>query len=58
MFITDQNGVDKTVNKNNYEAHFFTFCDTRNGETTIHSWDLIKTTESQKNICLLILKRE
>ncbi|MBK8454223.1 MAG: DNA (cytosine-5-)-methyltransferase [Thiofilum sp.] len=35
---------------------FFLFNDIRNGPTTIHSWDLLPTTERQKNICLLILK--
>lgn len=35
---------------------FFLFNDIRNGPTTIHSWDLIKTTNRQKDICLLILK--
>ena len=35
---------------------FFIFCDTRNGHSTIHSWDLIKTTKREKEICLSILK--
>lgn len=35
---------------------FFVFCDTRNGHTTIHSWDIINTTEREKAICLTILK--
>lgn len=35
---------------------FFIFCDTRNGHTTIHSWDIIKTTEKEKKICLTILQ--
>jgi DNA (cytosine-5)-methyltransferase 1 len=36
---------------------FFIFSDLRNGHTTIHSWDIIKTTERQKRICLTHLKR-
>ncbi|HEX9827942.1 MAG TPA: DNA cytosine methyltransferase, partial [Flavobacteriaceae bacterium] len=32
------------------------FNDLRNGNTTIHSWDIIETTERQKKICLLLLK--
>jgi DNA (cytosine-5)-methyltransferase 1 len=32
------------------------FNDLRNGHTTIHSWDIIVTTQRQKNICLLLLK--
>ncbi|MGI0479904.1 DNA cytosine methyltransferase [Geminocystis sp. CENA526] len=35
---------------------FFIFSDLRNGHTTIHSWDLIKTTEKERLICLTILK--
>ncbi|WP_017304024.1 DNA cytosine methyltransferase [Spirulina subsalsa] len=35
---------------------FFVFSDLRNGHTTIHSWDLIKTTAREKMICLTILK--
>ena len=35
---------------------FFIFCDTRDGHTTIHSWDLIKTTVFEKKICMTILK--
>ena len=30
-------------------------CDTRNGHTTIHSWELINATERQKSIMLAIL---
>ena len=35
---------------------FFIFSDLRNGHTTIHSWDLIKTTAKEKNICFALLK--
>jgi DNA (cytosine-5)-methyltransferase 1 len=35
---------------------FFLFADIRNGHTTIHSWDLIKTTAREKFICQAILK--
>jgi len=35
---------------------FFLFNDIRNGPTTIHSWDLISTTERQRDICYLLLK--
>ncbi|OCX50704.1 DNA (cytosine-5-)-methyltransferase [Mucilaginibacter sp. PPCGB 2223] len=41
---------------NNHLNDFFVFCDTRNGHTTIHSWDIIKTTEREKEVCLTILK--
>ncbi len=35
---------------------FFLFNDIRNGPTTIHSWDLIPTTERQQYICYLLLR--
>ncbi|MFT3910319.1 MAG: DNA (cytosine-5-)-methyltransferase [Ferruginibacter sp.] len=35
---------------------FFIFCDTRNGHTTIHSWDIIRTSKREKEICMTILK--
>ena len=35
---------------------YFLFNDIRNGHTTIHSWDILNTTERQKFICLLLLK--
>ena len=35
---------------------FFIFCDTRDGHTTIHSWDLLKTSAFEKNICMTILR--
>ncbi|HLP92278.1 MAG TPA: DNA cytosine methyltransferase [Nostocaceae cyanobacterium] len=35
---------------------FFIFSDLRNGHTTIHSWDIIKTTDREKLICLTLLK--
>ena len=42
--------------KINYLNDFFIFCDTRAGHSTIHSWDLIKTTQKEEQICLTILK--
>ena len=38
------------------KGNFFTFCDTRNGENTIHSWDIIETNDIEKEICMAILK--
>lgn len=35
---------------------YFLFNDLRSGDTTIHSWDLIDTTDKEKWICNLILK--
>lgn len=34
---------------------YFLFNDLRNGSTTIHSWDIISTTEREKHICYLLL---
>lgn len=38
------------------KGNFFIFSDVRNGDHTIHSWDLIETTEAEKAICLKILR--
>lgn len=35
---------------------FFIFTDIRDGHTTVHSWDLIRTTAKEKLICQTILK--
>lgn len=44
------------LQKNNELNDFFVFCDTRDGHSTIHSWDIIETSEFEKKICLTILK--
>jgi DNA (cytosine-5)-methyltransferase 1 len=41
--------------KNGFNDYFL-FNDLRNGHTTIHSWDILDTTERQKEICILLLK--
>jgi DNA (cytosine-5)-methyltransferase 1 len=35
---------------------YFLYNDIRNGDTTIHTWDLLPTTKRQKDICLLLLR--
>jgi DNA (cytosine-5)-methyltransferase 1 len=35
---------------------YFLFNDLRNGHSTIHSWDILTTTDFQKKICYLLLK--
>lgn len=35
---------------------YFLFNDLRDGETTIHSWDIKKTSEKEKRICKFLLK--
>lgn len=42
-------------NSNGYNDYFL-FNDLRNGHSTVHSWDIIETTERQKHICYLLLK--
>lgn len=38
------------------KGNFFIFSDVRNGDYTIHSWDLNDTTEFEKKICMAIMK--
>lgn len=38
------------------KGNFFIFSDVRNGDFTIHSWDLVETSALEKEICLKILK--
>jgi len=46
-----------SLSKNNNGLNdYFLFNDLRNGATTIHSWDMIETTQRQKHICLLLLR--
>ena len=35
---------------------FFIFCDTRDGHTTIHSWEIKRTSKREKQICMTFLK--
>jgi len=49
------------MSRNNFQKDdelndFFVMCDTRNGHTSIHSWDIRETTKSQKSICMTIMK--
>ena len=41
--------------KNGFNDYFL-FNDLRNGDTTIHTWDIINTTKRQKDICYLLLR--
>lgn len=42
--------------KENELNDFFVFCDVRNGHTSIHSWELTRTTKREKEICMTILR--
>lgn len=46
MSLSNTNGIND----------YFLFNDLRNGDTTIHSWDILETTNRQKEICYLLLK--
>ena len=35
---------------------YFLFNDLRDGETTIHSWDMLDTSQQEKRICMFLLK--
>lgn len=41
--------------KNGFNDYFL-FNDLRNGDTTVHSWDLVETSARQKHICYLLLR--
>lgn len=43
-----------SCNENGFN-NYFLFNDLRNGETTLHSWDILPTTLRQKSICYLLL---
>ncbi|MBO5905453.1 MAG: DNA (cytosine-5-)-methyltransferase [Kiritimatiellae bacterium] len=53
--VVKRGATSLSANNNGYNDYFL-FNDLRNGPTTIHSWDIINTTEKQKRICLLLLK--
>lgn len=47
--------INKQLN-NSYSNKVVTLSDIRGGDSTIHSWDLINTSDRQKHICNLLLK--
>lgn len=51
-----KNNQNMSLSHTNGFNDYFLFNDLRNGETTIHSWDIIDTTEREKSICLLLLR--
>ena len=50
------NQKSMSLSSSNGLNDYFLFNDIRNGHSTIHSWDIIETTERQKKICYLLLK--
>jgi len=53
--VSKANPTSLSSNNNGYNDYFL-FNDIRNGTTTIHSWDIIETTQKQKNICMTLLR--
>lgn len=56
LFGEITNSRKMSLSQNNGLNDYFLFNDLRNGHSTIHSWDIIETTERQKKICYLLLK--
>lgn len=59
--LTDLHGDKVPKSRNRFQKEdelndFFVFCDTRNGHTTIHSWDVVATSKREKEICMTILR--
>lgn len=54
-FNTNTSKSMSLSSKNGFNDYFL-FNDLRNGETTIHSWDILDTTKRQKEICLILLR--
>ena len=51
-----KNEKSMSLSSKNGFNDYFLFNDLRNGKTTIHTWDIITTTQRQKDICYLLLK--
>ena len=49
-------GRTSLSSNNNGFNDYFLLNDIRNGDTTIHSWDILDTTPKEKRICLLLLR--
>ena len=59
LYERAEEGEDKksmSLSSSNGYNDYFMFNDLRGGESTIHSWEIIKTSKKQKSICELILK--
>lgn len=50
----NNNRFSISTNQNGFNDYFL-FNDIRNGDTTIHSWDIIPTSDREKQICMLLL---
>lgn len=53
--VNSQRSMSLSNNNNGFNDYFL-FNDLRNGHSTIHSWDIVNTTERQKEICYFLLR--
>ncbi|MFK5976243.1 MAG: DNA (cytosine-5-)-methyltransferase [Sulfurovum sp.] len=56
LFGNEIKSKNMSLSSTNGYNDYFLFNDLRNGDTTIHSWDILDTTPRQKEICTLLLK--
>lgn len=55
--INHKHGFGQSISVNSDGRNdYFLFNDLRGGETTIHSWDLVETSDKEKMICNLLLQ--
>lgn len=56
LFGENISNKNMSLSASNGLNDYFLFNDLRNGHSTLHSWDILDTTERQKHICYLLLK--
>lgn len=55
--INHKSNIGQSISVNSDGRNdYFLFNDLRGGETTIHSWDLVETSDKEKKICNLLLQ--
>ena len=56
LFGNEIKSKNMSLSNTNGFNDYFLFNDLRNGDTTIHSWDILSTSNRQKEICYILLK--
>ena len=56
LFGNEIKSKNMSLSHTNGVNDYFLFNDLRNGDTTIHSWDILETTKRQKELCYLLLR--
>ena len=56
LFGNSASNGNMSLSSTNGLNDYFLFNDLRNGHSTIHSWDILETTEREKEICLTLLR--